>query len=124
MEELRASLGACPRPILCPACPELRDLLCTAAEGFAEAAAVTSEEQRSQQVLEEAALGAAETITRLHGFFGETANSLGSLGSEIDAMRASLNKISSFTSAASDPQPPPSAATEGRLAGDTPAPAP
>ena len=99
-------------------------LLCTAAKGFAEAAAVRSEEQRSQQVLEEAALGAAKTITRLHGFFGETANSLGSLGAEIDTMRASLTKISNVTSAASDPHPPPSAATEGRLAGDTPAPAP
>tara|TARA_B100000787_G_C15952405_1_gene189665 strand:- start:169 stop:450 length:282 start_codon:yes stop_codon:yes gene_type:complete len=77
-----------------------------AAEGFLTeptTAAATAEEQRSRRALEEASLGAAVAITQVHGFFGEAVDSLGGLGVDIDAMKASLvrlNEVAQSTPAA------------------------
>ena len=71
-----------------------------AGESFATestTAAATAEERKSQSTLEEAALDAAVAITQIHGFFGETMDSLSGLGADMDAMQASLVRISAVT---------------------------
>lgn len=107
MDALRAALGT-PRltQLLTPPRPRATTHTCpgspprAAAEGFQTEAVPADDEERSRFALEKEAVNTAETITRLHGFFGETVESLGSLGADIDVMRASLAKIQTIAETA------------------------